>query len=335
MIKNLWIAVILVLLIGCSDSEEDEGPLDVPFVERMEYDQEWLGVLKKDSLRILDIGNSYTDDATALLEKVAEACGVDLSTVGLYSAIRNYASFKTWIDCYSDRDVNPYYIKKVCGAIPVIATLGDFQPCQGEAFRELLQQNRWDIIILHPVSTAAPYYDEWFGHDSKGYLNEFLSVIKTLQPQALIGFYVVHSFWSHYSSNREHSSYARWRLIVNSVEKLLKDGLCDIVIPYGTAIQNLRVSSLNNKYDLTRDGTHLELGLARYAAACCYYETIFAPRYGVSMVGQSFRWNGPQTESAYPVVDLVDSVLAVAQNAAALAVADWHHCYNPEVTSVH
>ena len=306
----------------------------VNYIDNSEYSPKYLSMLRKDSLRILDIGNSYTEDVTAMLSMVAEAADVDLSTVGLYSAIRSYASFKTWVECYYDKGDRNYHLKKVCGDLPLKSRLGTFQSSDGEAFRQMLQLNEWDIIVLHPLSTYAPYYEKWFSHDNGGYLKELLALIREHHPQALVAFYVVHSFWRGYASNKEHSTRVRWQLIVNSVNRLVQDGLCDIVIPYGTAIENLRASSLNNEYDLTRDGTHLELGLARYAAACCYYESILAPRYGVSMQGQSFHWDGPQMESAYPIVNLVDSTIKMGQRAAALAVADWRHCYNPEVTSV-
>lgn len=304
------------------------------FVAVRDYNAEVLKVLKKDSLRILDIGNSYTDDATAMLDQVAKACGVDLSTLGIYTAVRQWGSFKSWVDCYYDNDTEAYHIRRMCGGLTAAVSIGRFVAGHGEVFRELLQKNAWDVIILHQVSAKAPYYNDWFGYGSGGYLNELLSLIKELQPQALVGFYVVHSYWSGYSSNKEHSSIARWQLTVNSLDRLVRDSLCDIVIPYGTAIENLRASSQNNEYDLTRDGTHLELGLARYTAACCYYESILAPRYGVSMVGQSFNWDGPKMDSTYPIVNLVDSTIKMGQKAAALAVADWRHCYNPEVTSV-
>ncbi len=329
--RLILLTILSAVLCSCSDDHEE--PVVDSSVVIEEYEPRVLNVLRKDSLRILDIGNSYTDDATAMLAQVAEACGVDVSTVGIYTAVRGWGSFKSWLDCYNDKDDQAYHTHKICGDLKANVRIGSFEAGKGEAFREILEKNVWDVIILHQVSAYAPYYSEWFGYSYGGYLPEFLSLIKACQPQALIGFYVVHSYWSGFASNTERSSRARWQLAANSIDNLANDGLCDIVIPYGTAIENLRASSLNNEYDLTRDGTHLELGLARYAAACCYYESILAPRYGVSMQGQSFHWDGPQMESAYPIVNLVDSTIKMGQRAAALAVADWRHCCNPEVTS--
>ncbi len=330
--KTLLLVLLSIFLVSCSDEHEEPAPDATPVLSKdsKEKGNPTSYVLRKDSLRILDIGNSYTEDVTAFLPQVVKANGVDVSTVALYRAVRGMGSFKTWYDCYHDNDNVVYKIVKVLGGIDVNALTGDFGPGDGGAFRELLQKNKWDVIMLHQASTYAPYYDEWFTQGNGGYLAELLSLLKELQPQALIGFYVVHSYWSDYASNKEHSSFARWQLTVNSVDMLVEKGLCDIVMPYGTAIENLRLSSFNNDYDLTRDGTHLEYGLARYAAACCYYETIFEPRYGVSMVGQTFHWDGQQLNSPYPIISLNDSTSTIAQKAAAMAVADWRNCCSPK-----
>lgn len=327
-------SVLAALLFGCIDNSDNHW--EIPQLPPSEHRplSEVLDVLSKDSLLILDIGNSYTDDATEMLADVAEASGVDVSKVGIYTAVRGYASFKSWLDCYYDRDSQTYFIKKACGGLGVNATLGTSAAGDGSAFRQLLQQNVWDIVVLHQVSAYAPYGSEWFGHGDGGYLGELLSVVKQWQPQALIGFYVVHSQSGTHAANREHSSLNRWPLTVNSLENLVDSGLCDLVVPYGTAVENLRASSINNEYDLTRDGAHLELSVARYAAACSYYETILAPRYGVSVLGQTFHWKGPKIESANPIVGLDDYNVTLAQRAAVMAVADWRHCHNPETESL-
>lgn len=62
----------------------------------------------------------------------------------------------------------------------------------------------------------------------------------------------------------------------------------DFIIPYGTAVQNLRASSLNDGRDFSTDGTHLADGLGDYVAACCYWQSVFAPRFG-SIEGNTFR----------------------------------------------
>lgn len=286
-------------------------------------------VLKKAELRVLDIGNSYTDNATSLLPLIANASKADLSTMCLYKCVRGGASFKNWVDVYNDKDsTKNYTIKKIVGSLPANVQTGSGG--NGKLLRKALTNEVWDIIIIHPYSLYAPYYSEWNTNSAAGYLDELISIIKKHQPNAKLGFLLVHSYWSRYSRNTEQSSYDRWQLIANSAKSFCEDYGVDFVIPYGTAIQNLRASSLNNEYDLTSDGTHCGYGLAQYTAACCYYESLVAPRCGISVLGNSARIDVSAKETKFPSANVTDENALIAQMAAYLATKDMYHCQNPE-----
>ena len=303
--------------------------LTLSFVSTVEANSP--SVLDKPTLKVLDIGNSYTKDATNLLPLIAKHSGADLSNICLYRCTRGSGSFKTWYDVYNDNDVTIYSISKVLGGLPANVKTGTGEAGDGKPFRDVLTDEKWDLIIIHQVSTYAPYYSMWKSHNSAGYLDELISVIKRHQPNAEIGFLLVHSYWSGYSKNTENSSYDRWQLIANSTKSFCEDYDVDFVIPYGTAIQNLRASSLNNEYDLTRDGTHCGYGLAQYTAACCYYESLIAPRSGISVLGNSARIDVSDERSDYPGVNVTDENALIAQRAAYLATKDMYHCQNLEL----
>ncbi len=287
-------------------------------------------VLRKANLKVLDIGNSYTEDATDLLPSIVKSSGSDVSDMCLYKAIRGGASFKNWYDRYYEKDNRDYSISKVLGGLTANIKTGSEKGTCGSLFREALEKEKWDVIIIHQVSTYAPYYDKWATTEDSGYLNELLYLLKELQPQATIGFLLVHSYWDNYSGNTQESSYERWKLIANSVKRLTEDYDISFVIPYGTAVENLRSSSLNNKYDLTRDGTHCGFGLCRYTAACCYYERLIAPRSGISVLGNATRYDASKDSSQYPATSVTDENAEIAQKAAILAVKNWNSCLNPE-----
>ena len=283
-------------------------------------------VLNKSTLKVLDIGNSFTNDATDLLPLIVEASGSDVSNLCLYKAIRSSGSFKSWYNVYYDKDTAyTYRIEKVFGGLNANVSTGRGAKGDGSLFRKLLTDEQWDIIIIQP------YYGLGNGTSREGYLNKFISVIKKHQPNAVIGFHIVHSMWDHHKSNKEGSSYERWKLICSSTKSLQEEYGIDFIIPYGTAIENLRSSSLNNEYDLTRDGLHLAYGLGRYTAACCYYESLIAPRSGISVLGNSARYDASKAEkSKYPSISVTDDNALIAQNAAYLATKDMYHCQNPE-----
>ena len=293
-------------------------------------------VLSKPMLKVLDIGNSFTNDATDLLPLIVKTSGSDVSNICLYKAIRSSGTLKSWYDVYCDKDsAYTYRIEKVFGGLSANVSTGRGVKGDGSLFRKLLTDEQWDIIIIHQMSTFSPYYEQWGSSGRGGYLNEMLSVIKEHQPNAVIGFYLVHSLWDHHKSNKEGSSYERWKLICFATKSLQEEYGIDFIIPYGTAIENLRSSSLNNEYDLTRDGLHLASGLGRYTAACCYYESLIAPRSGISVLGNSARYDASQAPSSkYPAISVTDENALIAQKAAVLATEYMYECINPETADV-
>lgn len=63
-------------LIACDTDDVDaQSPSVVPSV--IDAHQQVFPVLNKRELKVLDIGNSYTNDATSLLPQIVEASGVD------------------------------------------------------------------------------------------------------------------------------------------------------------------------------------------------------------------------------------------------------------------
>ena len=286
-------------------------------------------VFTKAEMRVLDIGNSYTLDATNLLPLIANASKSDLCMMCLYQCYRSGGSFKNWVDIYNDNDkVTTYSISKVVGDLPANVLTGWGDAGAGKLFRDALANEKWDLIIIHQYSGLAPYYSKW------DYLDELIAIIRKHQPDAELGLLLVHSYWSGYDKNTEKSSFDRWQLIANSAKAFCEEYNVDFVIPYGTSIQNLRASSLNNEYDLTRDGTHCGYGLAQYTAACCYYESLIAPRTGISVLGNSARIDVSGISSTYPSVNVTDENALIAQKAACLATKDMYHCYNPETESI-
>ena len=177
------------------------------------------------------------------------------------------------------------------------------------------------------------FNDRWEEENDAGYLSKYIRLLRQNQPKATIGFLLVHSYWSDYSGNTEKSSLKRWKLIADSVKRLRANYGIDFVIPYGTAIQNLRASSLNNAYDLTTDGTHNADGIADYTAACCYYQSLLAPRYGVGILGNTSRVNiSDPNYGTYPSsnISVTDDNALTCQKSAFLACYNWYECQNPD-----
>ena len=293
------------------------------------------GVLTKPNLKILHIGNSFTFDTTCYLPEIVKGMEADVSDLCIYRMMLSSASFKDWYDTYNDIDIHlDYRIEKVVGGIDAGIATGEGKAGDGSLFRQALSGEQWNIIFIQPDPFSAPYYEQWTNHDANGYLNELLAIIREHQPQATIGLVLQHSSASNDVYNAEGSSLERWRLIAESVRQCYGDYDIGIVLPYGTAVQNLRASSLNNDMDLTSDGAHCEFVLTRYAASCCYYQAIIAPRTGIPVTEDKTRINKEWIQGSSPMISVDDYTASIAQKAAMLAVADMYHCNNPETSVV-
>lgn len=134
MINNCWIkksrSFRLLLLIICFGLGSIANASD--------------SILTKPNLKVLDIGNSYTDDATAMLPLIVRASGSDVSDMCLYKATRGGGSFKNWYDRYYDNEIESsnYSIVKVLGGIKANITGGTERGATGTLFRECLENEK-------------------------------------------------------------------------------------------------------------------------------------------------------------------------------------------------
>ena len=317
----LRIAILVIALLLGVPTLQGDG------VAAQNLDTSTSEVLAKPNLKILHIGNSFTFDAVSYLPLIAESTGADVSDLCIYRTMRSGGSFKSWYNTYYNNDFElEYKIEKVIGGIDANINTGTGRAGDGSLFRKALANEQWDIIVIQPASAYSPYYDQWTGNGDGGYLNELMGLIKEKQPQAVIGMMLVHSYASNYAGNTEKSSYDRWKLIAESLEKCCKDYNINFVIPYGTAVQNLRATSLNNDMDLTADGVHCEYVLTRYTASCCYYQSVLAPRTGISVTSDKTRINKDLLTVNSPMISVDDETAPIAQNAAIMAVEDWYSC---------
>ncbi|MFR6415946.1 MAG: DUF4886 domain-containing protein [Alistipes shahii] len=111
-----------------------------------------------------------------------------------------------------------------------------------------------------------------------------------------------------YARNSQHRDFGRYeknqqlmyRGIVSSVEQLMRETSVEVVVPSGTAIQDLRNTALCDSLDLTRDGYHLNPGTGRYTAACAWFQTLVAPAFGTNVAGNGCRLAGHPSRADAP-----------------------------------
>lgn len=100
-------------------------------------------LLRKDGLKILDIGNSYTDDAVNLLPSIAQASSTDLSGLCLWTLVRSNGSFRSWANCYEDRDtLREYHLNYRFGDLQVPLANARGEKGDGSLMRKVLASVR-------------------------------------------------------------------------------------------------------------------------------------------------------------------------------------------------
>ena len=241
-----------------------------------------------DTLRILAVGNSFSDDGTEYLPGLLEAAGVrNVIVARLYIG---GCTLERHCREYADGTANYIYYKSTKNEWVTVS--------RNATLLDGLKDEPWDIITIQQASDDSGLYDTY----EQGIPN-LVSIIRkeAPNPQAAI---VWHMTWA-YATNSDHRAFPRYGsdqqqmydAIRTCVIRARKQFNLPVVIPSGEAIQLARGTRLNNNgkvpptskvYELTRDGYHLTRQYGRYIAACTWFETLIKPTLGKSVLGNSY-----------------------------------------------
>lgn len=74
--------------------------------------------------------------------------------------------------------------------------------------------------------------------------------------------------------------------------------------------------------DMTRDGYHMDYGIARYAASCAVFEKLISPAFGgVTLDGNTFRYTTSNSTAGSYSTPVTDANAPIALQAARYALA--------------
>lgn len=220
----------------------------------------------REVVRILAVGNSFSDDGVEYLDELAKAAGIRLIVGNLYiggcSLERHWENVSKGLPCIRlPQELRRRAVQHPQDLPPVgIAgrTVGlHYGPAGQPEFRPIRH-----LLPLHALPAAIP---------------------RTHATNPGVRF-AIHQVWA-YACDSNHSGFANYdndqsrmyREIVKTVNRVSRKEHIPIVIPSGTAIQTGR-NLMGDR--MTRDGFHLDYGLGRYIAACTWYETFFGPVEG-------------------------------------------------------
>lgn len=215
-------------------------------------------------IKILAIGNSFSQDSTALLQLLTDEIEVRNLYIGGCSLDMHVANI--------ENDAAKYELQEN----------GEKMQNALVSIKEALISDKWDYITVQQVSGRSGVYDSFYP-----YLDMLLKYVRKYSDAEII----LHETWSYeigsghpdfgtYNSDREQMAQA----IKDAYEKVsLKENLR--IIKVGEAVQSLRAKPSfdykNGGLSLNRDGFHLSLNYGRLLAAAvwCKFFTGEIPEY--------------------------------------------------------
>lgn len=208
-------------------------------------------------LKILTIGNSFSDDSMEYVYQIAQACGIEKVRLGnLYIG---GCPLSTHV-MNAENDSAAYdYRTNSSGAW---STRGAYK------MSDAIRSENWDFISLQQASGSSGMADTY---SDLAYLADYVRGLANTDAKL-----VWNMTWA-YQQNSNHGEFPKYnrdqttmyRAIVSAVKTtVVTDSRIAMVIPTGTAIQNARTSYVGDT--LTRDGYHLTIDFGRYIAGLTF-----------------------------------------------------------------
>jgi len=242
-------------------------------------------------MKILAIGNSFSEDATTFLYDIATSGGMSCKVVNLC-----IGGCPLSLHAENIRNDNHSYLYQLNG-----------KSVEGKwvSIKETLLEEEWDIITMQQVSSLSGIYDSYFPH-----IYVVNDCVKEYCPTAKR---MLHETWS-YEVDTEHPGFANYgnnqramyEAIV-SANRVISDGLGLEIIPTGHLIQKIREESVLFDYKKSgislccTDGFHLDRSHGRYTAAALWYKQLF----GGDIMKNDFV---PQIEEMETDVSLISEI---------------------------
>ncbi len=214
-------------------------------------------------MKILCIGNSFSEDPNEFFYSLATAGGADVEvlnlSIGGCSLERHAKNVTEHLKEYDTQYNGKFYLDIPC------------------SIDEGLLYRNWDVVTIQQVSGLSGVYDSYFP-----YINTLIDKIRSICPKAKI---VIQETWA-YEKDSVHPDFALYDKDQSKMHAALHDtynkvhdelGL-DGIIPTGDVIARLREHDFFNidkgGASLARDGFHLSLTYGRYAAAATWYAAL-------------------------------------------------------------
>ena len=227
-----------------------------------------LAAKKKNVIKVLSIGNSFSEDAVEnYLYELAEASGKEI-------VIGNLLIGGCTLEKHLDNalhNASVYEYRK-------IDRKGRYIRDKNKSMKSVLKEEKWDYISFQEASPFSGIIDKYMT-----FLPSLVEYVKkNVRNKRTI--YMLHQTWAYANGcKRDGFQYydkdqmKMYNAIVDAVWKAADEVNIEMIIPSGTAIQNGRTSFIGDNF--CRDGFHLS-----FTVACTWFEKI----YGINVINNSY-----------------------------------------------
>ncbi len=206
-------------------------------------------------MNILCIGNSFSQDSTRYLHRIARAGGVLLNVCNLYVSGCTLAQHYQFMMADSDE-----YELEYNGELTKFKV----------SLKQALTNREWDYISFQQAShkcTDAESYEP--------YLSQLCAYAKKLCPKAKI---IIHQTWAYEEGSNRLCNMLGYKLqkdmyadLEKAYEKAASAIGADLIVPSGKMMQELIANGIS---PIHRDTFHLSYGIGRYASALLWYKIL-------------------------------------------------------------
>ena len=206
-------------------------------------------------MKVLAIGNSFSQDATRYLHDIASADGVRLEVANLYIGgcplerhYRNMLSGEAKYELQYDGHATGFFV----------------------SLDDALLSRQWDVVTLQQAS-----HESFKPESYTPYLQELAEHVRLCQPKAKL---LLHQTWAYAAGSEKlltvtpYETPAQMIADVKKAYAMAADEICaDGIIPSGELLQMLLQKGVASVH---RDGFHSTKGLGRYAIALLWYRLL-------------------------------------------------------------
>ena len=239
-------------------------------------------------IRILGIGNSYMTEGTRELVGFLTAEGLTETELDLEIAYYPARTLEDWYEAIRDGGGYEQLVQfKYNSANQEWYRTAEHNVAD---IRDTISGKSWDLIILQEFpsfNSNAANASEYYSYATA--LQNTITLCKSLCPNASVEF-GWHMIWSNdqYITN----NYNVWQKIGDACMRTAKLTDVSFIIPSGTALQNAYNTTPFRGYEhhflLMDQIGHPAAGAARYIISACWFESLIAPIFGRTLIGNGY-----------------------------------------------